>query len=36
MLEAIQRVLASGLSGDEALLAAFEENSHDVARVGGK
>lgn len=36
MLDAIQRVLASGLSGDEALLAAFEENAHDVARIGGK
>lgn len=36
MLDAIQRVLASGLSGDEALLAAFEENARDVARVGGK
>ncbi|HEY3332028.1 MAG TPA: glutamate synthase large subunit [Capsulimonadaceae bacterium] len=36
MLEAIDRVLASGLSGDEALLAAFEENSHDASRVGGK
>jgi glutamate synthase (ferredoxin) len=36
MLDAIQRVLASGLSGDEALLAAFEENATDVSRVGGK
>ncbi|MDR3708900.1 MAG: glutamate synthase large subunit [Capsulimonadaceae bacterium] len=36
MLDAIARVLASGLSGDEALLAAFEENAKDVSRVGGK
>jgi hypothetical protein len=27
--------LASGLSGDDALNAAFEENSRDVARIGG-
>ena len=24
-----------GLSGDEAIMAAFEENSRDLARVGG-
>ncbi len=35
VLEAIQSALASGLSGDEALNAAFEENARDVARVGG-
>jgi glutamate synthase (ferredoxin) len=35
MLEAIARVTASGLSGDEALMAAFEENAKDVSRVGG-
>ena len=35
MLEAITRVEASGLSGEEALLAAFEENAHDTARAGG-
>jgi glutamate synthase (ferredoxin) len=35
MLAAIDRVKASGLSGDEAVMAAFEENARDVARVGG-
>jgi len=35
MLQAIQRVTATGLSGEEALMAAFEENSKDLARVGG-
>jgi hypothetical protein len=35
VLQAIQNALASGLSGDDALNAAFEENSHDVARIGG-
>jgi glutamate synthase (ferredoxin) len=36
MLDAIQQELASGLTGDEALLAAFEVNAKDVSRVGGK
>jgi glutamate synthase (ferredoxin) len=27
--------LSSGLSGDDALNAAFEENARDVARIGG-
>jgi glutamate synthase (ferredoxin) len=35
VLQAIQNALASGLSGDDALDAAFEENSRDVARIGG-
>ena len=35
MLEAIKRVTDSGLSGEEAVMAAFEENAKDVARVGG-
>ena len=25
----------SGLSGDEAVMAAFDENTRDAARVGG-
>ncbi|WP_013323042.1 glutamate synthase large subunit [Gloeothece verrucosa] len=33
--ECIKNAVASGLSGDEALSAAFEENSRDVARIGG-
>jgi glutamate synthase (ferredoxin) len=35
VLQAIQNALSSGLSGDDALNAAFEENSRDVARIGG-
>jgi glutamate synthase (ferredoxin) len=35
MLTAIKRVKATGLSGEEALMAAFEENAKDVARIGG-
>jgi hypothetical protein len=34
-LQAIQNALASGLIGDDPLNAAFEENSRDVARIGG-
>ena len=34
-LEATKRVQAAGLSGDEAVMAAFEQNAHDLARVGG-
>ncbi|MCU0551420.1 MAG: glutamate synthase large subunit [Leptolyngbya sp. Prado105] len=35
VLQALRRAEESGLSGDEALRAAFEENARDVARVGG-
>jgi glutamate synthase (ferredoxin) len=35
VLEATKRVTAAGLSGDEAIMAAFEQNAHDLARVGG-
>jgi glutamate synthase (ferredoxin) len=35
VLEAIKKAIADGLSGDEALEAAFEENARDVARIGG-
>ncbi len=35
VLQAIKDALASGLSGDDALSAAFEENARDVARIGG-
>ena len=34
-LEAVQRAQAAGLSGDEAINAAFEQNSRDLSRVGG-
>lgn len=35
MLQAIKRVHEEGLTGDEALMAAFQINSQDLARVGG-
>ena len=35
MLGCIKKAQDDGLSGDEALNAAFEANSRDVARVGG-
>ena len=35
VLQHIQTALAEGLTGDEALTAAFEENARDVARIGG-
>jgi glutamate synthase (ferredoxin) len=35
MLAAIEKAKASGLSGDDALMRAFEDNAHDVARVSG-
>ncbi len=35
MLQAMDRVTKSGLSGEEAVMAAFKENSLDTARVGG-
>jgi glutamate synthase (ferredoxin) len=33
--QALKRVKEQGLSGEEAVMAAFEENVRDVARVGG-
>jgi glutamate synthase (ferredoxin) len=35
MLEQIEKMEQSGLAGDEALLAAFEANMKELARVGG-
>ena len=35
VLEAEKRVRAQGFSGEEAVMAAFQENIRDVARVGG-
>jgi glutamate synthase (ferredoxin) len=35
VLQAIADAIASGLTGDDALTAAFEENARDVARIGG-
>jgi glutamate synthase (ferredoxin) len=35
VLQAIADAIAAGLSGDDALNAAFEANARDVARIGG-
>ncbi len=35
VLQALRRVTEAGLSGDDAWMAAFEENARDLARVGG-
>jgi glutamate synthase (ferredoxin) len=35
VLESLKRVKQSGLSGEEAIMAAFEENARDVSRIGG-
>jgi glutamate synthase (ferredoxin) len=35
MLHAVKRVKEAGLSGDEAIMAAFEENKRDLARISG-
>jgi glutamate synthase domain-containing protein 2/glutamate synthase domain-containing protein 1/glutamate synthase domain-containing protein 3 len=35
MLDTVKRMKASGLTGEQAVMAAFEENSRDAARIGG-
>ena len=35
VLQALEKARAAGLSGDEAVNAAFEENSRDASRMGG-
>lgn len=35
VLQTLEKALASGLSGDDALAVAFEENARDVARISG-
>jgi glutamate synthase (ferredoxin) len=35
VLISVKRAQEQGLSGDEAIMAAFEENSRDLSRVGG-
>jgi glutamate synthase domain-containing protein 3 len=35
MLACMERAHAQGLTGDEAIMAAFEENARDLSRVGG-
>jgi glutamate synthase (ferredoxin) len=36
VIETQKRFKESGLSAEEAVMAAFEENAHDLARAGGK
>jgi glutamate synthase (ferredoxin) len=36
VIETQKRYKESGLSAEEAVMAAFEENAHDLARAGGK
>jgi glutamate synthase (ferredoxin) len=35
VLQALEKAQLQGLSGDDAINAAFEENARDLARVGG-
>jgi glutamate synthase (ferredoxin) len=35
MLQCIKRAHEQGLTGEEAIMAAFEENARDLSRVGG-
>jgi glutamate synthase (ferredoxin) len=35
MVQTIKKIQASGMTGEQAILAAFEENARDLARVGG-
>ena len=35
ILQTVKEMEASGLSGEEAMMAAFEVNAKDVSRVGG-
>ncbi len=35
VLQSLEKVKSAGLSGEEAIMAAFEENAKDTSRVGG-
>jgi glutamate synthase (ferredoxin) len=35
VLQSMKRIEQAGLSGEQAIMAAFEENARDVARIGG-
>jgi glutamate synthase (ferredoxin) len=35
VLQSLKRVRESGLSGEQAVMVAFEENARDAARIGG-
>jgi glutamate synthase (ferredoxin) len=36
VIESLKRMKESGLSDEEAVMAAFEQNAHDAARAGGR
>jgi glutamate synthase (ferredoxin) len=35
VLQSLKRMEQTGLTGEQAVMAAFEENAHDAARIGG-
>jgi glutamate synthase domain-containing protein 2/glutamate synthase domain-containing protein 1/glutamate synthase domain-containing protein 3 len=35
VLQSLKKIESSGLTGEQAIMAAFEENSRDAARIGG-
>ena len=35
VLQSLERVKGLGMSGEEAIMAAFQENARDLSRVGG-
>jgi glutamate synthase (ferredoxin) len=35
VLQSLKKIVESGLSGEQAIMAAFEENARDTARIGG-
>jgi glutamate synthase (ferredoxin) len=35
VLQSMKRIQESGLSGDQAIMAAFEANARDASRIGG-
>ena len=35
VLQSLKRMQESGLSGEDAIMAAFQENARDAARIGG-
>jgi glutamate synthase (ferredoxin) len=36
VIETLKRIKATGVSEEEAIMTAFEQNAHDLARAGGK
>jgi glutamate synthase (NADPH/NADH) large chain len=35
MISTIKKMHQAGMTGDQAIMAAFEENARDLSRVGG-